>query len=444
MRTCINRTSEYGGVLVGVLIIGVVVSTVLIAMVSLVTQEHRMLAKSTTWNSALPLAEAGLEEAMSHLRQVGVGPRSVNGWTLTSVTNVYLMRTNSEGIYKVLINGATPPLVTSTGLVWSARDSKYVARRIRANTKGVSYFMKAISAKQKINFSGQMSVDSYDSSNPLYNSGGVYDATKKKDKGDVATNDSTPGAITLGGQSTIYGSLATGPTGTISMGNPSQVAVGSVAYVNGGGTGIQTNKYSKDMNVAFPNVDEPYTWGSAPNGVIPSPILGISAIPYLLNGTNYAHTLVTGNHSINTLSLGNSAHWVVTGAAQLYVKTSVSIQGSITILPGASLQLYVQNGTVAFSGNGIRNATGFAGNFGLWCMTNVTSVTFSGDANFVGTVYAPNSILDFSGGGSNPLDFQGAAVAKSVVGSGKFNFHYDEQLQNTGLRNLQVVSWKEI
>ena len=442
MNTCIKKKSEQGAILVGILIVGVIVSTVLVALVTLVTQEHKMLTQSATWNSALPQAEAGIEEAMSHMRQVGVGPRSVNGWTLTSVTNVYLTRTNSEGAFKVLISGATPPIVTSTGLVWSARTGKYIQRRIRANTKGISYFMKAISAKEKINFGGQMSVDSYDSSNPLYNTGGVYDSAKKKDKGDVATNDSTPGAITLGGQSTIYGSLATGPTGTVVMANPSQVSVGSLAYVSGGGTGIQTNKYAKDMNVSFPNVEEPYTWGST--GVLPSPILGIAAVPSLISGTNYAHTLVTGNHSINTLSLGNSAHWVVTGAAQLYVKNGVSIQGSITILPGASLQLYVQSGTVSFSGNGVRNATGFAGNFGLWCMPAVTSVTFSGDANFVGTVYAPNSILDFSGGGSTGLDFQGAAVAKTAVGSGKFKFHYDEQLQNTGLRNLQVVSWKEI
>src|SRR5687768_58356 len=189
MRTCIKKKSEQGAILVGILIVGVVVSTVLVALVTLVTQEHKMLTKSATWNSALPVAEAGVEEAMSHMRQVGVGPRFVNGWTQASVTNIHLARTNSEGIFKVYVSGATPPIITSTGLVWSARDSKYVERRIRANTKGISYFMKAISAKKKIDFSGQMTIDSFDSSDPLYSTSGVYDATKKKDKGDVATNE---------------------------------------------------------------------------------------------------------------------------------------------------------------------------------------------------------------------------------------------------------------
>jgi hypothetical protein len=439
MKSFIRSKSEQGGILVGVLIVGVIVSTVLVAMVAMVTQEHKMLTKSATWNSALPLAEAGVEEAMSHMRQVGVGPRFVNGWTTTSVTNIYLMRTNSDGITRVLINGATPPIVTSTGMVWSARDSKYVQRRIRANTKGVSYFMKAISAKKKIDLSGTASVDSFDSSNPLYSSGGVYDASKKKDKGDVATNESTPGAINMGGQASVYGSVATGPLGTVTMSNPAQVKVGTIAHVDGGGTGIQTNKYTKDMNVAFPNVDPPWqTWG--PFASVTPPMV-IASGP---SAGTYTASLAGGNHSLTTLDIPSSANWIVTGAAQLWVKDTVAIQGTITIMPGASLQLYVEKGTVSFSGNGVRNQTGFAGNFALWCMPLVTAVSFSGEGNFVGTVYAPNSTLNLSGGGTSGLDFQGAAVANLVNGSGKYKFHYDEQLQNTGLRNLQVVSWKEI
>lgn len=399
-----------------------------------------MLTQSATWNSALPQAEAGIEEAMSHMRQVGVGPRSVNGWTMTSVTNVYLTRTNSEGAFKVLISGATPPIVTSTGLVWSARSGKYIQRRIRANTKGISYFMKAISAKKTINFSGQLTVDSFDSSTDVYSSGGMYDPAKKKDKGDVATNESTPGAIYLGGQTSIYGSLATGPTGTVTIASPSQVSVGSLAYVSGGSTGIQTNKYSKDMNVAFPDVTEPYPYGTSGITIIPPAYTGL-----LVSGTNYQQVLKGGvNYSISTLYIAASANWLVEGATQLYVKDGVQIAGTITILPGASLQLYVQKGTVTISGNGIRNHTGYAGNFALWCMPFVTNVSLSGDGNFIGTIYAPNSPLALSGGGSTVLDFQGAVVANSVAGSGKYKFHYDEQLQNTGLRNLQVVSWKEI
>jgi Tfp pilus assembly protein PilX len=434
MRTCIQKKSEQGGILVGILIVGVVVSTVLIALVALVTQEHRMLTKSTTWNSALPLAEAGVEEAMSHLRQVGVGPRSVNGWTLTSVTNVYLTRTNSQGAFKVLVSGASPPIITSTGMVWSARDSKYIQRRIRANTKGVSYFMNAISAKKKIDLSGTATVDSFDSSNPLYSTNGVYDATKKKAKGDVVTNESTPGAINMGGQATIYGKVATGPAGTITISNPSQVKVGSIAHVDGGGTGIQTGYYTKDMNVAWPVVAEPYPWIAPP---LPPPALPIS-------GVFYDATFGTGNYCLTAMTIDSSKNWVVTGAAQIYVRDEIAVSGTITIMPGASLQLYLQKGTVAITGNGVRNQTGYAGNFALWCMPLVTSVSFSGEGNFVGTVYAPNSILNLSGGGSNGLDFMGAAVANFVNGSGKYKFHYDEQLQNTGLRNLQVSSWKEI
>jgi hypothetical protein len=52
--------------------------------------------------------------------------------------------------------------------------------------------------------------------------------------------------------------------------------------------------------------------------------------------------------------------------------------------------------------------------------------------------------MSLSGGGSNGIDFIGAAVASSVNGSGSFTFHYDEALQNRSLRNLVIASWSEI
>ena len=431
MKTLYKRNSEQGAMLVGTLIMSAIIATVLVSVVTMAVQEHRMLARSATWNASLPIAEAGIEEAMSHCRQVGVGLRNVNGWTYTASNTVFLTRNRTDGRYAVSISPASPPIIVSTGRVWCASANQYIERRIQANTKGLSLFMNAVSAKRTITMSGTASVDSFDSNDPAYNTGGVYDSTKKKAGGDVMTNESTPGAINLGGQATIYGRVATGPLGTIAMSNPAQVKVGSVAHVDGGGSGIQTNYYSKDMNVAFPDAEAPYTTALPP-------------LPLIVGGVAYKYVLTGGNYYLANLSISSSEKVLITGPSQLLVNSGVTISGTITVSPGASLQMYVRNGTIGLSGNGVRNETGFAGNFAVWAMPGVSTVSLSGEGQFTGTIYAPNSTLNLSGGGSSGLDLIGAVVANIVNGSGKYKVHYDEHLQDTGLKNLTVVSWKEI
>lgn len=421
--------------LVGALIMAAVTSTVLVAVVTMVAQEHRTLARSATWNAALPITEAGIEEAMSHMRKVSLGNRVANGWT-ASGTNVVLTRTRTDGKYSVAISSATPPVVTSTGMVWCVSANQYIERRIQANTKGISMFMNAVSAKRAIVMAGTASVDSFDSANPLYSTNGAYTSTRRKARGDVATNESTPGAISMGGSATVYGKVATGPAGTVTISNPSNVKVGSEAHV-ATGTGIQTGYYTKDMNVSFPNVEEPYEWGYNS--------LGFASIvmPLFLGTTNYNAHFPSGDYSLNSIIIPSSQHWLVSGTVQIYVKTGVDIEGMLTLMPGASLQIFVKSGTVAIKGNGLRNETGYAGNFGIWGMPAVTDVNMTGSGSYVGTIYAPHARLYLAGSGGG-REVTGAIVANNVDASGNYKLHYDESLQNTGLRNLTVVSWKEI
>ena len=424
--------------LVGAMIMAAVTSTVLVAVVTMVAQEHRTLARSATWNAALPIAEAGLEEAMSHMRQVGLGNRVANGWTLYG-TNVVLTRARTDGSYTVSISPATPPVVTTRGKVWCDSANQYIERTIRANTKGISLFMNALSAKRRITLAGTASVDSYDSTDPNYSTNGAYIVSRRKARGDVATNESTPGAIDFGGNATVYGKVATGPAGTVTLSNPNNVKVGSEAHVTSG-TGIQAGYYTKDMNVSFPNVEEPYVWGYNSAGLATSPIY---YPPLMVGTTNYNAHFASGNYSLSTINIPNSAKWLISGTVQLYVSANVSIQGELVILPGASLQIFVRSGVIAFAGNGVRNDTGFAGNLGIWGMPAVTDVNMTGTGTFVGTIYAPHARIYLAGSGSG-REVMGAIVGNNVDASGNYKLHYDEALQNTGLRNLTVVSWKEI
>jgi hypothetical protein len=52
--------------------------------------------------------------------------------------------------------------------------------------------------------------------------------------------------------------------------------------------------------------------------------------------------------------------------------------------------------------------------------------------DLVGTIYAPNADLEFNAGGSASYDFSGAVMAKSVIVTGLYKVHYDEDLARTG------------
>ena len=91
------------------------------------------------------------------------------------------------------------------------------------------------------------------------------------------------------------------------------------------------------------------------------------------------------------------------------------------------------------------NSDGLAQNFGYWGLPSNTSLTFSGNAKFTGTIYAPNADFTLNGSGDNIIDFIGASISKTVTLNGHFNFHYDEALKAIGpFRGYIVSSWNEM
>jgi hypothetical protein len=92
--------------------------------------------------------------------------------------------------------------------------------------------------------------------------------------------------------------------------------------------------------------------------------------------------------------------------------------------------------------NGSLNAT----NFTYLGLPGNTSISYSGNTSFIGTIYAPEADLSMSGGGSTTVNFVGSAVARSASISGHYAFHYDESLGGAifgGGASYFVASWKE-
>jgi hypothetical protein len=248
-----HRKKE-GSILLLTMATCVIIGTTLAAYLTMVDAQSRSVYRSQVWNAGIPAAEAGIEEALAHVNTAAEGAYAANGWTLSG-TNVTLSRTlDTYSRYQVTITTSTPPVVTSVGYMKVPLGTNEVSRTVRVTTTKIGTGFRGIVAKGGIELVGNIRMDSFDSTDPAYNTGGRYDSAKTKDNGFVG---SIEGSIT-GGGGEVYGSVGTGPTGSASGAGD----VGDAAFHAGGGSGIQAGKYANDLSMSFPPVAAPWAIGS--------------------------------------------------------------------------------------------------------------------------------------------------------------------------------------
>jgi len=387
-----------------------VVALAIASYMTLVTNENNTVARSQAWNQCIPVCESGIEEALTQIHYWENNFTATNNWTLGADGYYHKSRTNSDGSYcAVSIVPTNPPTIYATGYVVAPMktSSSYVVRKVKVTT--LRRPADGINAKGVISFSGNSTIDSFNSANPAYSTGGLYDSTKHEQNALVLTDSDAKPAIQIS-TGTIYGSVDTGPTGTVSVG------------------GTITGTTANNANVQINDVQPPFTYGT---GITPT------NGSYNYNGTNYYYLLGTGNYNISTVSLTSGNALCVNGDAVLYVNGPFSIAGQsyIYIAPGGVLNMYI-NGTGSFAGGGIVNSSGYATNCFIYGLTNCTNVTYSGGAAFIGVMNAPDAAFSYSGG----ADFSGALTASTVTFSGGTSFHYDESLSSL---TQVVASWNE-
>jgi len=456
----VRRSQKHyaGNLLMVALIVMGVIGVLVIGCLSVARTQNVAVTRSQSWNACIPIIEAGVEEALAHLNNHSDTNITSDGWALVNGFYSQAPRYIGSDYYTVGIqitnplrpmivctgyvalaagaSGATPTAFAAVGLPYaSTGQTQYLARAVRVLAAKRPYYPKALVARDGIQMNGNgIAIDSFDSSDPLHsnplNPGG-YDPLKDKDNGDVATLSGLAGALG-GGNANIKGHVRTGPGGTITLGPNG--AAGSVAWNDGGSTGIQPGWSSDDMNVSFPPIDPPFS-GTVP----PKPVAGT------IGGVPYTYVIGDGNYQIDKIALSGGNHLVVTGKVVLYVTGDISVSGSgsaIDIWPTASLNLYV-GGSANFGGGGINNSQ--AGNFYYWGLPSNTAITMQANANTVAAIYAPNAGLTMTGGGSSIFNFIGSAVVRSIKINGHYNFHYDEALGKNGpLENFIVTSWVEL
>jgi hypothetical protein len=140
-----------------------------------------------------------------------------------------------------------------------------------------------------------------------------------------------------------------------------------------------------------------------------------------------------GYYEMAYLTLSGDQQVLVRGDAVLWVTGQISMSGQsqIIILPGASLTVYA-GGNVDLSGQGIINQNNNALDLTFYGLEGCEEFSLGGNANFTGTIYAPNAAFQSNGGGNDNFDIVGAITAASIQMNGHFAVHYDANLRNAG------------
>jgi hypothetical protein len=402
----------------------------------LISSQHKLVSRSMSWNTALAMAEAGIEDGLAQINVTfgtNYQPSANTNWTLANRTYGPKTQTLNGGSYSSIIltsNRPPWPSIIATGYASVPFRAEPVQRVVMVDTTNRPAFMVAMAVQQNIDFKGNnVLIDSYDSTDPSHSTtNGLYDATRPLAGGDVCSQN---GFVNVQ-NATIRGKLETGPGGSYSIGNGT---VGDLAWNVTGN--IEPGYLKNDFNMNFRPVDPPYN-------------SGLPVVPVLV-GTN-TYILTTGEYYVDgDFILNNNETIYVMGSAKLYVTGNLNMKSAsgswITMAPGASLRLYVGtvDGPPVSAQMTLVNTPGFAGVFQYYGLPSNNSVSWSGNNIYIGTVYAPQADFTAGGGGSTLLDFQGSCVVSNLNLNGHFNFHYDESLRRNGpATGFTVVSWREL
>lgn len=424
-----SRQSKEGSVLFITVITLFVLTIMAVSYLLMLQNDNRFVARDQSWNRALVIAEAGIEEAMAHINSGGEmqNPPPTfggDGWSASGTNYIMSRSTNlCDGGYTVIVGGSPyMATITSTGMVTAPLSGTILRRIVQVTAPFTSGYQVGIAAITSVTMNGNnIATDSYDSSMTNLFTNGLYNVQNRMDHGDVASLTTNLFSI---GNANIMGSVhmpADGVEKDVQTKNNS--SIGSIAWVNAGSSGFEgapnSPYFLNDFNMTFPDVQAPYTSGQAP-----STTNTLNTGDYYLNG-NFSGNLTVGQYQY----------------VEVYVTGSFTLS-TLNIQQGGTLVVYIGGSTATL---GTLNTAGNANNFQIYGLPALTQINMSGNAEFIGRIYAPEATVKQNGGGSDTLDFQGAVVANAFDMNGHFNMHYDQNLARATNSGTYVVSsWTEL
>lgn len=429
MKIKLTPTNQ-GSALLLSLLVAVILLITLTSYLMLVSDENRAVGRAQAWNAAMPIAEAGVEEALTQLQYAGSGINlATNGWALGSDGNYHKSQTlNSSSYYSVAIQPATDPIIYSTGFISAPIKGGYIGRLVKVQTITGPSFGQGITSKGMISLGGGAYLDSYS-----VNSNGTYSLVPGG-QAVALTDTNVAGAVSLNGSPYISGYVETGDGPTSGSGATlstiGNAVVGDTNYIASGGSSaspnVEAGHYSNNANFQFNDVSAPSfsSYYTSFGTLGSSNIAGISG--------------QTTCYEVSSISSGNL---YIYGNVTIYCTGSPSVsitgQGFIDITTNSSLTLYLA-GSMSVGGGGVINGPSLAKDLTIYGLPTCTSIAYKGGADFVGVVDAPEA--DFKFGGNERAI--GAFVVNSCTVSGTGGVHWDSSLTSTG--GFLVNGWNEL
>lgn len=460
--------SRRGSVLLVALLLAAIIGISLVSYINLANNSLKQASRSFYANSAMNVAEIGLERAIACFNELDSNPSIAwNGWTTNNATyNATSSPTtpwakgtftpptlgpDATGAVKVYVHhhqGSTiyNPKIVAKAIV-SQTGAPAIEKYIEVTLRKRSLFANGLVAKDDVTWSGTPKAASWNS-DPDNNSATAaipYSSTVMTAN---ITVGSLRGDIGLAG-GTVWGYAKTGPTGTISGGS-----------VHGLGTTTDdATRRTNDFNATFPDVKLPTPNPSTAINTIASNITASKALP---GGTDVSCTAtinnVTGTYYFYTFAAGTGVKLAggdtltINGNVVLLLNSHTGTEcisttgtASLSVTSGATLNVYT-NGNVAIGGNGLINTSDQPKNCFFWGTRTTDGQTFdiSGNGQLKAVIYAPHAEVSLNGGGTSGL-MLGSVIAKEISMNGGTEFYYDESLANITTGNpWGIAKWKEL
>lgn len=320
-----RRTKQLASSLLVVMAICALLVVGIAAYLSLIQQQSMLSTRSQSWNMAIAIAEAGVEDGLEALNSSG-GNVTGNGWTANG--NVYtrtqtLADGNSYTVQINLSNSSNPTvsaqatvtvpiLARNAGPVFFAAagvpqtTTTTVTRAVRVRCSKSNLFTCAFVCKHSIDLKGNgVFTDSYDSSDPAKSTNCRYGSSNYSgDHGDIASNGGIADSIGVQ-NANIYGIVHTGPNQPVSIGSQGGVGphgsqVGNVA------TAVAKGYIVQDANFTYPDTTLRSISGllQPPSGTVVTPTYSFST--NAVTSANYPSPTPAGgvatNQSYTTVS----------------------------------------------------------------------------------------------------------------------------------------------
>lgn len=423
-----------GSVLVGTIMLALLAASVIGGYLQMSLTEYKLSHRTLILQSAMNLAEAGLEEAMDRINS---DPQDWTGWTAVGSDGYYKdvsgisFFDSREGRFRVYVEDYDElPILAAEGQIIDAAGNT-TAKQIRVDLKrGTDGTMVA----NTIDFVGNITVDGYDSTLGPYN----Y-TLNRSDQVTVAALSIDNGAADAG-NADILGYVATGG-GTIDVG-----AAGSIQGFTSTER-VDPGRISNDFEMTVLDV-------VAPTGTV-------KGVDYSVDFTTLApgwigSTGTTDNpevYHLSSFSMNAGNELDVVGPTVIIVDGDFKIGGHAGVNiweedaadslknKDGTLQIFAA-GDVALLGNGFINDSLDPTAFKLWGTAPTGGggqlLDLKGNGNTGSVVYAPNADVHFTGN----ADMYGAIIGDTLKLDGNVDFHGDVNLDI--FDSFSIDRWREL